>query len=60
MQQDWLAGFLDDLIDREELLLVDGGAVDVGVSWLALAPSANTRSASLAAASGAFMGKEAA
>ena len=31
MQQDWLAGFLDDLIDREELLLVDGGAVDVGV-----------------------------
>ena len=31
MQQDWLAGFLDDLIDREELLLVDGRAVHVGV-----------------------------
>ena len=31
MQQDRLAGFLDDLIDRQELLLVDRRAVDVGV-----------------------------
>ena len=31
MQQDRLARFLDDLVDRQELVLIDRGAVDIGV-----------------------------
>src|SRR5262249_46427174 len=31
MQQDRPTRLLDDLVDRKELILVDGGAVDIGV-----------------------------
>ena len=31
MQQDRLARFLDDLVDWQELILIDRGAVDIGV-----------------------------
>src|SRR5215467_14625611 len=31
MQQDRPARLLDDLVDRKELILVDGGTVDIGV-----------------------------